>query len=489
MQKVREFTYQRLSPEEQKRRGILGRLVGTIADFKNPTRNDRLYTEELWDNVFQDPIMKEKIRTRTVAGELGHPTDRTETDMEKIAIILAEEPKKCEDGTIKGVFDIIDTPNGRILKSLCDYGCKIGVSSRGTGDVKEDWSSGKQTVDPASYQCECWDAVLLPSVEKARPDYVTESLHVNGDEGLKKALNEDLNTASPEDRRIMESTLKSLNIDISNNGDDIIEEKTVENNTPAADNIGASVVKNLQESLKQIKYLQSQVKALQEKLSVCNAKESKIAETLQNSKFRIEELTRDVMNEKQKSKDLEEQLKEKSALIEAKEAQLSDISKELNEQKNQQKVTKAFNESLNTRNAEAKKVISKLKEDIDSTKQDSIIKEEKYKAKIKQASSLVEHYKKITSLTVDRYIENRARTLGIKAEEIKRRLGESYSLDDVDRVCDDVANIQLNINSLPFNIKSNNNLKVKIKESYEPIKPKNSYDDDIDDQLIYLSKK
>ena len=77
-------------------------------------------------------------------------------------------------------------------------------------------------------------------------------------------------------------------------------------------------------------------------------------------------------------------------------------------------------------------------------------------------------------MTVDRYIENRARTLGIKAEEIKRRLGESYSLDDVDHVCDDVANIQLNINSLPFNVKSNNNLKVKIKESYEPIKPKNS---------------
>ena len=44
MEKVREFTYQKLTPQEQQKRGILGRLVGTIADFKNPTRNGRLYS-------------------------------------------------------------------------------------------------------------------------------------------------------------------------------------------------------------------------------------------------------------------------------------------------------------------------------------------------------------------------------------------------------------------------------------------------------------
>lgn len=42
-----KFTYKKLSLEEQKNRGILGRLVGVIADFKNPTRNGRGYSEEL----------------------------------------------------------------------------------------------------------------------------------------------------------------------------------------------------------------------------------------------------------------------------------------------------------------------------------------------------------------------------------------------------------------------------------------------------------
>ena len=81
MQKVKEFTYQKLTPEEQKERGILGRLVGTIADFKNPTRNGRLYTEALWDQVFNDPITKEKIETKTILGELNHPKDSEEIDM------------------------------------------------------------------------------------------------------------------------------------------------------------------------------------------------------------------------------------------------------------------------------------------------------------------------------------------------------------------------------------------------------------------------
>ena len=159
--------YEKLTAEEQKRRGILGRLVGTIADFKNPTRNGRLYSEQLWDNVFKDPIMQEKLKNRSVFGELGHPADRTEVDMEKIAICLAEEPKKYPDGTLKGVFDILDTPNGRILKTLCDYGCQIGVSSRGEGDIVEDWSGNSEKVDPETYSCECWDVVLVPAVESA----------------------------------------------------------------------------------------------------------------------------------------------------------------------------------------------------------------------------------------------------------------------------------------------------------------------------------
>ena len=39
--------YQKLSQEEQQKRGILGRLIGVVADFMAPTRNGRHYSEEL----------------------------------------------------------------------------------------------------------------------------------------------------------------------------------------------------------------------------------------------------------------------------------------------------------------------------------------------------------------------------------------------------------------------------------------------------------
>lgn len=209
------FEYKKLSPEEQKQRGILGRLTGIIADFKNPTRNGRIYSESLWDHVFSDPIMQEKIKNRCVFGELGHPTDREEIDMEKIALCLAEQPKKGKDGKLYGVFDIMDTPNGRILKSLCDYGCNVGVSSRGSGDTFIN-SEGQDEVDESSYECQCWDAVLVPAVESARMNYVTESLNKKRyNKTLKESLEKVINNSSEDDKKVMKESLDTLGIPLN----------------------------------------------------------------------------------------------------------------------------------------------------------------------------------------------------------------------------------------------------------------------------------
>ena len=191
--KTDKFNYKRLTLEEQKNRGILGRLVGVIADTTGATRNGRKYSSTLWENVFASPVMKEKINNHCLFGELGHPADREEVDMEKVAICMAELPKKGEDGKLYGVFDILSTPNGKILKSLCDYGCNIGISSRGTGDLFTD-ENGDESVDPDTYVCECFDAVLIPAVESARLKYVTEALDTKKyNKTLRQSLSESLN--------------------------------------------------------------------------------------------------------------------------------------------------------------------------------------------------------------------------------------------------------------------------------------------------------
>ena len=211
LKKISEgIRYQKLTEEEKKARGILGRLVGVCADFNKATRNGRKYSEQLWENVFNNPIMQEKIKNKVCYGELGHPEDRAEIDPEKIAVCLSEQPVKNKNGQLEAVFDILDTPNGRILKTLCDYGSILGVSSRGQGDIITDYD-GQEAVDPDTYECECWDIVLIPAVESARMDYVREGLDTKKLK-LRKALTEAFNKESEEGKKVMAETLKELNI-------------------------------------------------------------------------------------------------------------------------------------------------------------------------------------------------------------------------------------------------------------------------------------
>ena len=204
------FEYEKLKPEEMKARGILGRLVGVMADTVNPTRNGRSYSAKLWENVFNNPIMKERIENKCCFGELGHPIDREETDMEKIAICMDALPKKDKDGKLQAVFNILDTPNGRILKTLCDYGCNIGISSRGSGDLVKDFD-GNESVDPDTYNCEGWDAVLIPAVKEARLKYVTESLDkTRYNKSLRAKLQEAVDRADEDHKKSMTESLHTF---------------------------------------------------------------------------------------------------------------------------------------------------------------------------------------------------------------------------------------------------------------------------------------
>lgn len=205
------FSYKKLSKEEMESRQILGRLVGPCADFTIPTRNGRKYNESLWNNVFEDEIVLEKINNKCLFGELGHPLDREEVDPEKIAIALNEKPVKNADGQLIACFDILNTPSGKILKTLCDYGTTIGISSRGSGDIIDEL--GEEIVDPNTYMFECFDAVILPAVKAARLKYMTESMSVK-DRKLKKALRESIESASEEEKEIMKNTLDELNINL-----------------------------------------------------------------------------------------------------------------------------------------------------------------------------------------------------------------------------------------------------------------------------------
>ena len=197
---------QPLSEEEMAARHILGRLYGPIATCVESTRNGRLYNKPLWEKALKDEIFLEKVATKALFLELGHPADREETDMKQACACIPEVPKIVGD-ELYAYVDILDTPNGRLLKTLVDYGFVPGISSRGSGDVMDN-----NQVDPETFFLETWDIVQLPAVKKARLN-VCESLDSNSVR-LKKALAESYNAAKEEDKDTMKEALENLNIDI-----------------------------------------------------------------------------------------------------------------------------------------------------------------------------------------------------------------------------------------------------------------------------------
>lgn len=536
--------YQRLTEEEKQKRGILGRLVGIIADFKNSTRNGRRYTEELWDKTFNDPIVKEKLENRCILGELGHPADRQETDIEKVAICLAELPKKGNDGKVYGVFDILDTPNGRILKTLCDYGCNIGVSSRGGGDTFEDFN-GNETVDPDSYEFECFDCVLLPAVKAARPSYVTESLD-RSKKSLKVALMEALTNSTEDEQRVMKNTLNELNIEYAPEEEQVsesVDNIEVTKEDTAAENDGADVITALHEALQRQLELEEQVRSLQEKLSVCYTKESRYSDKLGKVKLQVvaqetenKELSEKLSNLTEANAQLVESndqlkvsIKNLTESVNSKDEQLEELSKSLvgyrdryasmQKQLKESKSNKTqLTEQLSSNNVKVKQLTeaytqlkeasekkllevtnvtktleaknTKLVEELQEVKKDSQILKSQSNAKLEKAQQLVEKYKSIAKTAVDKYINSQATKIGVSSFDIKSRLNESYSFKDIDKAVEDLQQYKLNLNSLPFSTLTDKKpVKMKIREAKEPLldmTDNTSYnvDDEVDSTLL-----
>lgn len=203
----------RLTESKTPKKGCLGRLEGVCADFKNPTRNGRLYPIELWKKVFDDELFQESLKNKTLFGELDHPEDRFEPLMTEACVVMTDYKIDEDAGLIYGGFDILDTPSGRILKSIVDYGSVVGVSSRGQGDIVE--TADGERVDEDSYEFACFDVVSTPAVAKARQKVMESVKRVTTqtfEESVKKQI-ADAKTVS--DLNIIRSVVRTSNLNDS----------------------------------------------------------------------------------------------------------------------------------------------------------------------------------------------------------------------------------------------------------------------------------
>lgn len=177
----------------------IGKLAGIAADFTKPTRNGRRYPLELWQNVEKSDEFKEMMATMTCFGEADHPSDesgRVDTSIKEIAVVLTKYEIQKDKGVVYCEFLILDTPNGRIIKTLLDAGCKMGVSSRGIGD--EVIRNGETIIDPETYQFYGFDVVVMPAVVSARPAVVESRNRNKNSVSLTKSIRKEIFNSNTE---------------------------------------------------------------------------------------------------------------------------------------------------------------------------------------------------------------------------------------------------------------------------------------------------
>jgi hypothetical protein len=129
------------------------------ADLKN--RNGRMYRKETMDREVKRYV-KEYIEQNRAYGELGHPDSPT-INLDRVAMMI--KSLKEDGSNYIGKAKIMDTPMGRIAKSLIDEGASLGVSSRGLGSLKEE--DGIQVVQDDFMLATAADIVADPSAPDA----------------------------------------------------------------------------------------------------------------------------------------------------------------------------------------------------------------------------------------------------------------------------------------------------------------------------------
>ena len=113
----------------------------------------------------------ENVRTRlgggeTVMGELDHP-EELQINLDRVSHIITDMHMDGDNGM--GKLKIIETPMGNIASALLKAGAKLGVSSRGSGNVND---SGKVS----DFDIVTVDIVAQPSAPDAYPTTIYESL-------------------------------------------------------------------------------------------------------------------------------------------------------------------------------------------------------------------------------------------------------------------------------------------------------------------------
>jgi hypothetical protein len=128
--------------------------------------NERVYpVNEIADAVSQ---LNEQINGGySVLGEVDHPDD-LKINLDRVSHMITDMWMDGPNGF--GKLKILPTPMGTLVKTMLESGVKLGVSSRGSGNVNE--ADGKVS----DFEIVTVDVVAQPSAPNAYPTAIYEGL-------------------------------------------------------------------------------------------------------------------------------------------------------------------------------------------------------------------------------------------------------------------------------------------------------------------------
>lgn len=156
-------------------------IEGIFLQGEIKNRNGRCYPVNVLEKEV-DRYTNKYINEKRAFGELGHPSGPT-INLERVSHMITEIRK--DGSNFIGKAKIMETPYGNIVKNLLDDGCKIGVSSRGMGTLRE--RNGIMEVQDDFYLATAADIVADPSAPDAFVNGIMEGVDWVWDNGVLKA--------------------------------------------------------------------------------------------------------------------------------------------------------------------------------------------------------------------------------------------------------------------------------------------------------------
>lgn len=154
-------------------KGVLARVKGQFGYTEKYNRNKRRYSNDVWGPTLEeDADFRERLQNRNLFGEADHPQELN-VSIPRVSHCITSLVLDRSTNTIMGEADILDTPMGRIVNTLLEYGAKIGISSRAAGKLIPN-KNGTFEVDKNTFKYITHDFVTNPSNEGSWPAKVTE---------------------------------------------------------------------------------------------------------------------------------------------------------------------------------------------------------------------------------------------------------------------------------------------------------------------------